>query len=98
MVTTTDRNLWKEDEAESRSREEVQSCTLPQALRKLYPFKVKLLRNVMYRDLIQAGDVIQYARVKQTPAFYPIEAVIFDKNGGKRMVFMNSSEGEVWEV
>ena len=98
MVTTTDRNLWKEDEAESRSREEVQSCTLPQVLRKLYPFKVKLLRNVMYRDLIQAGDVIQYARVKQTPAFYPIEAVIFDKNGGKRMVFMNSSEGEVWEV
>ena len=98
MITTTDRNLWKEDEAEEKSRGEVQACTLPQVLRKLYPFKVKLLKNVMYRDLIQAGDVIQYARVKQTPAFYPIEAVIFDQNGGKRMVFMNSSEGEVWEV
>jgi hypothetical protein len=98
MVTSMNKDDWKEDEMEMKRREDVQACTLPQVMRQLFPFKVKLLKNVMYRDLIQAGDVIQYARVKQTPAFYPIEAVIFDKNGGKRMVFMNSSEGEVWEA
>jgi hypothetical protein len=98
MVTSRERKDWVEDSVEQHRREEIAACTLPHIMRQLYPYKARILRIAMFRELVGPGDIIEYARVKHTPAFYPIEAVMFDKAGVRKNFFLNSDEAEVLEA
>jgi hypothetical protein len=98
MLTTTDKSEWHENELEERRRENVGKGTDPTIVRTLYPYKVRVKKVQLYKEIISEGDVMEYARTKHIPGMFPIEAIHFDPHGVKRRFYFNSQEAELLEV
>lgn len=99
MLQTFDRTNWKEDPAAERERDTLNGETPPEILRRLYPFKARALKKC-HAYGIEEGQLLEYARARMVPQFYPIEAVINTGNPkiSPRKACMDSLEVVLLEV
>ena len=99
MLKTFDRREWREDMTMESERNRVTSKTPPDDLRKLFPFKVRVLTACKAYGT-NPGEVIEYARTKPIPSYFPIECLMDVGREGicPRRVQMNSTEVQLLEA
>ena len=99
MQTSFNPLEWKEDSGEEFSRMRITGETPEEELRRLYPFQAVLKKDCKSYGL-EEGMILNYARVKLIPQFYPIEAVIYTGNPkiAPKTVILTSTEAQVREV
>lgn len=95
MLHTMNRAEWKEDPVDERMRDTLTPSSAPSLMRRLYPLTGKLKFYCRVHQL-PSGTILEYVRTKQTPAMYPIEALII-KDGRVNKSCYNSDELEIKE-
>ncbi len=99
MMTSFNRALWKEDADLEKQRDLITSKTPEDEIRKLYPFRAKVLTKCPAYG-VKEGEMLEYARVKSAVSIFPIECVLdYGKEGiCPRKLQVNSTEVQLLEV
>ena len=100
MQTTFNNKEWQEDPILDRQRTSLTSRSDPDEFRRLYPFKVRILKPCKAYNF-DTGAIVKYARTKMTPQYFPMEAVFIRKEGSIESVqhmYFNSDEAELLEA
>ena len=82
MLTTMNRDAWKEDQRDLSLMSSMTAQSSPELMRRLFPLRGKLTRFCRVHQL-EAGTVLEYVRTKHEPAYYPMEALLTDRRNGQ---------------
>lgn len=82
MLTTMNRDEWKENPSDQATMTNLTAQSNPEMLRRLFPLRGKLTRFCRMHQL-DAGTVLEYVRTKHEPAFYPLEALVTNRRNGQ---------------
>ena len=101
MLTTFDRKDWQEDPVAERERQALNARSSPDEFRRLYPYKVRIIKSCKAYNL-KVGEIMMFARPKQTPQHFPLEAVKVDLTNNSftdvRHMFFSTEEAELMEI
>lgn len=99
MLKTFNKAEWMEDPLLEAARNQITSKTPPEELRRLFPFKaIVTKRCVTY--LLEEGAVVEYARARCAPGYFPIEGLAHVGQEGimPKKICLNSEEAQLMEV
>lgn len=92
MLTTFDRSFWVENPEDVKLRENFDTHSDPAVVRKQYPLMARAKKRLIAYG-IEEGTTFKYARTRNDPNFYPIEALLGVGDGPHvRRVYLASEE------